>query len=57
MIDRPAAVTDVDVRRLRQRRQQLVRRMGREDRRAILRVGLRDAAHRVAIRYMGLKRA
>ena len=49
VIDGAAAVADVDVRGLRQRRQQLVRRMRRENRRAVLRMRRRVAAHREAI--------
>ena len=45
VVDRAAAVADVDVRGLRQRREQLVRRVGREHRRPVRRVAGRIAAH------------
>ena len=49
VIDGAAAVADVNERGLRQRGQQLVRRMRREHRRAVLRVRRRVAAHGVAV--------
>ena len=58
VIDRAAAVADVDERGLRQRGQQLVRRVRREHRRPVLRVRPRDRrASRSGRAYIGLKRA